>query len=158
MKCDLCNKPAVVHEFQIMDGIKRELHLCQEHAAQQGFADIPSVSMQSVSTKVGVAAVQSPTCGSCGMSFAQIRQAEQLGCPQCFEMFATPVGKLLEQAQHGATHHVGRRPAGSEADLARRHETQRLMRDLEAAVAAEQYERAAEIRDELARMSRDEGE
>jgi len=163
MKCDLCNKPAVVHEFQIMNGIKQELHLCQEHAAQQGFAEISGISssaghtkaaMQSVSTKVGSAAVQSPRCETCGMTFAQIRQTSNIGCPDCYETFEVPVGKLVEEAQYGATQHVGRRPAGSEADLARRHESQRLMRELESAVSAEHYERAAQIRDDLARMSR----
>jgi len=160
MKCDLCNKPAVVHEFQIMDGVKRELHLCQEHAAQHGFAEAPGLAgfvkgaMHSVSTKVGVAAVQSPRCETCGMTFAQIRQTSNIGCPDCYDAFDVPVGKMIEHAQYGATRHVGRRPAGGEADLARRHESQRLMRELEAAVAAEHYERAAKIRDDLARMSR----
>ncbi len=163
MKCDLCNKPAVVHEFQIMNGIKQELHLCQEHAAQQGFAEAPGISsfaghskgaMQSVSTKVGTAAVQAPQCETCGMTFAQIRQNSNIGCPDCYKALEAPVGKLIEQAQYGATKHVGRRPAGSKADLARRHESQRLMRELESAVSAEHYERAAKIRDDLARMSR----
>jgi protein arginine kinase activator len=159
MKCDLCNKPAVVHEWQMMNGIKQELHLCQSHAAEHGFAKVSATqsshqAMQGLSTKVGSAAVQSPRCETCGMTFAQIRQHSNIGCPDCYDTFEVPVGKLVEQAQYGATQHVGRRPAGSEADLARRHESQRLMRELEAAVAAEHYERAASIRDELAQMSR----
>ena len=156
MKCDLCNKPAVVHEWQITDGVKREIHLCQEHAAQQGFADIHAMSMKHFPTKVGSAAVQSPACPSCGTTSAQIRQTSQLGCADCYEAFAGLIANLIDQSQHGGTHHVGRRPAGSDGDIAKRHETQRLMRELEAAVAAEQYERAAEIRDELARGSRSE--
>ena len=155
MKCDLCNKPAVVHEVQITNGLKRELHLCLEHAAQQGFADMSPVSMQAVSTKVGSAAVQSPRCPDCGMTFAQIQQGPHLGCPACFDEFQIPVTELIEEAQYGGTRHVGRRPAGSQTDLATRHESQRLMRELEAAVSAEQYERAAEIRDHLAKLSRE---
>jgi protein arginine kinase activator len=154
MKCDLCNKPAVVHEMQITDGVKQEIHLCQEHAAQQGFADIHAMSMQHFPTKVGSAAVQSPACPSCGTTSAQIRQTTQMGCADCYEAFAGLVKSLIEQSQHGGMHHVGRRPAGSDGDIAKRHETQRLLRELEAAVAAEQYERAGEIRDELARGSR----
>ena len=157
MKCDMCNKPAVVHDTHIIDGTKREIHLCAEHAAEHGFADIKHVSMASFTTKVGSAAVQSPSCPTCGTTVPQIRQSSLLGCPDCYDAFDKPIGRLIGQSQYGATHHVGRRPAGNDEDVSRRHETQRLMHELEAAVAAEQYERAAAIRDELAKRSRGEG-
>ena len=38
MKCDLCNKPAVVHEVTISGGTKKEVHLCLEHAQAAGIA------------------------------------------------------------------------------------------------------------------------
>jgi protein arginine kinase activator len=154
VKCDLCNKPAVVHEVQITNGVKREIHLCQMHASEAGFADGAGMTIQNVSTKVGSAAVRSPSCPTCGTTVPQIRQSSLLGCPDCYETFDGPVSGIIEQNQPGGTCHVGRRPAGTDADIARLHETQRLMRDLEAAVASEQYERAAQIRDALAKASR----
>ena len=38
MKCDMCDKPAVVHEVILRNGVKQELHLCEKHAAEQGYA------------------------------------------------------------------------------------------------------------------------
>ena len=38
MKCDLCDKEAVVHEVTIKNGKKTEVHLCAEHAQAAGIA------------------------------------------------------------------------------------------------------------------------
>ena len=38
MKCDLCENPAVVHEVTVKNGVKKEVHLCQEHAEAAGVA------------------------------------------------------------------------------------------------------------------------
>ena len=38
MKCDKCNRPAVVHEVTISSGVKSELHLCEVHAREAGLA------------------------------------------------------------------------------------------------------------------------
>ena len=35
MKCQLCPKPATVHLTEILDGQKKELHLCQGCAESQ---------------------------------------------------------------------------------------------------------------------------
>ena len=37
-KCDMCDNPAVVHEVTVRNGIKSEVHLCQQHAQQAGIA------------------------------------------------------------------------------------------------------------------------
>src|SRR5690606_474116 len=36
MKCDLCNRPAVVHEVTVKSGVKKEVHLCEVHAREAG--------------------------------------------------------------------------------------------------------------------------
>jgi protein-arginine kinase activator protein McsA len=59
------------------------------------------------------------------------------------------IEKVIESAQDGATHHLGRSPVGG-AEIERVQNLRvKMMRDLEAAIAAEQYERAAKLRDEL---------
>ena len=54
-----------------------------------------------------------------------------------------------EGAQGGALQHVGRAPTRAAGDAQRSALLKKLMRDLEAAVAAEQYERAARLRDAI---------
>lgn len=126
-------------------------------------------------------------CGACGTSYAQFRHTGLLGCPECYRAFEHPLGSLLERAQEGAKAHSGKVPANapaagtppaarggrrahapssaesaagaSAAKIAERQQRiKALKQQLAAAVAAEQYERAATIRDELARLERSAGE
>ncbi len=45
-KCDLCDRPAVVHEVTVKNGVKAEVHLCAEHAQEAG---VPLPSHQPLS-------------------------------------------------------------------------------------------------------------
>jgi len=170
MKCDLCNKPAVVHEVTVRNGQKREVHLCEEHATESGialpshqplsqvlasFAQADAVSGSEPSSKP---AKSRKTCRGCGMTFAQFRQAGILGCPECYDTFAEQLAMLIQRAQGGATHHVGKSPRRCGQSLDRQLERQRLMKQLDAAVDAEQYERAAKLRDMLNELELDAAE
>jgi protein-arginine kinase activator protein McsA len=59
------------------------------------------------------------------------------------------LGDIIERAQAGATAHTGMHPRGSDDSQRVQAVRASLMRDLEAAITAEQYERAASIRDQL---------
>jgi protein-arginine kinase activator protein McsA len=59
------------------------------------------------------------------------------------------LGAVIERAQGGAVHHVGRVPPRMEGMADRAAMRTRLLQELDAAVAAEQYERAARLRDQL---------
>ena len=67
----------------------------------------------------------------------------------CFKAFDEPLATLIEQAQFGATQHVGRVPNRLHTPTQVELRTRKLLKELDAAVTAEQYERAARIRDEL---------
>jgi protein arginine kinase activator len=162
MKCDLCNKPAVVHEVTVRSGVKKEVHLCEVHAKESGIA-LPTA------TPIGQLLTQfviSPTgkqpkmvnkqCPLCGLSFNQFRQSGKVGCPECYHTFEEQLAPLIERAQSGGTHHCGKAPRRSGHALDRQLLMQKLMKELDLAVAAEQYERAAKLRDRLAGMDRPE--
>jgi protein-arginine kinase activator protein McsA len=59
------------------------------------------------------------------------------------------IGAVIERAQAGAVRHVGRAPARLEGLADRAAMRSKLLQELEAAVTAEQYERAASLRDRL---------
>jgi protein arginine kinase activator len=154
MKCDKCDKPAVVHEVVIQKGVKREVHLCNEHAAESGYVVNPSINQmlgQFVISHAAAGTAQGAqkTCPSCGLTLAMFRKSGTLGCPECYEAFLEELDPLIQRAQAGGTHHVGKAPQRAGAALDRQLELRRLMRELDQAVAAEEYERAAEIRDRL---------
>lgn len=155
MKCDFCDKPAVVHEVTVKNGVKKEIHLCEAHAKEAGVA-IPTHQpinqlltqfVMSHSAKAGAAAKRK--CASCGISFGQFRQSGTLGCPDCYEAFEKQLAPLIERAQNGATHHRGKSPRRAGSSIDRPHLIRQLTKELDQAVAAEQYERAAKLRDRL---------
>ena len=155
-QCDLCDKTAVVHETLLKHGVKKEVHLCEEHAKTAGIAlpsqhqPINQILTQFVISHAGKQArVERSRCGACGLSYAEFRQSGTVGCPDCYEGFETNLTPLIERAQNGGTHHVGKAPQRAGASIDRQLQIQRLARELDSAVAAEQYERAAEIRDRL---------
>lgn len=162
MSCDHCDKPAVVHEVHIRNGKMSEVHLCVEHARAAG--KLPGVaptiagaapetmlSEEAASTgrsapKLGRTGV---VCRCCGLAFHELRQGGLLGCPDCYEQFGATLAKIIERAQSGAVHHVGKTPRRGGGMIDLHAVRQRLVRELELAVAAEQYERAAKLRDRI---------
>jgi protein arginine kinase activator len=154
MKCDLCNKPAVVHEVTISGGVKNEVHLCLEHAQAAGIAIPGQQPINKLLTKFVIGKAQGPStghtrCGGCGCTFGQIKQTNLIGCPECYRAFGDALTTLIEQAQFGNTEHVGRIPKRLHTPSHNEIRARKLMRELDAAVTAEQYERAAELRDRL---------
>lgn len=155
MKCDLCNRPAVVHEVTVKGGMKKEVHLCETHAQEAGIQlpgqqPLNQILAQFAVSKAGKATrtVAKP-CGGCGMTFTQFRQNGRVGCAQCYQVFEAELSPLIERAQGGATHHCGKAPRRAGTSIDRQLLIQRLVKELDHAVAAEQYERAAELRDRL---------
>ena len=88
-------------------------------------------------------------CTFCGITFAQFREAGRLGCPHCYTTFEDHLRVLLRRI-HGGTQHVGKvylPPDPSASEMERRLEG--LRRKLHRAVEAEDFERAAELRDQI---------
>lgn len=164
MKCDLCNKPAVVHELTMKDKIAKEVHLCEHHAQQAGIAVPASSPVKQILSQIVLTHVHGATpsttaapaakkvCPGCSLNFAQFRQAGILGCPQCYQTFEDQLAPLVEGAQNGASHHAGKTPKRAGGSIDRQLLIGHLVRELDEAVAAEQYERAAQLRDRLVRL------
>lgn len=155
MDCQSCkSRKATVHLTEIVGNKdKRELHLCEQCAQQQGATGMEIMGL--ISSAFGT--VTKPTgtetkelkCGSCGLAYAEFRSRGRLGCPQCYEVFRDALEPLLEKI-HGQGKHVGKTPAGPlAADRSREKHLVGLRRQLHAAVKNENYEQAAKLRDEL---------
>ncbi|MSR44025.1 MAG: hypothetical protein EXS15_01515 [Phycisphaerales bacterium] len=157
MKCDHCDKHALVHEIVIRNGVSAEVHLCPEHAIAAGYplpiespiADIFPQLAAAVKVEGARSKERSQTCHACGLTFGEFRKTATLGCPACYDAFMPMIEQMIERAQAGATHHVGRAPTGGAEAERSQVLRAKIMRDLELAVASEQYERAAKFRDAL---------
>jgi len=156
-KCDHCDKSAVVHEVVIRNGVTSEIHLCAQHAQAKGY-EVPVTPVATLLSKIveqhGLAkrGKGAGTCPGCGLTVLEFRQSGILGCPACYDAFQPDLGALIARAQAGATHHTGRAPRRASGNVERGMQRARLVQELSAAVAAEQYERAARLRDRLRQL------
>lgn len=157
MLCQHCKKvAATVHITDITETNENvERHLCERCAEQEGVMQkAPMEPLNELLTnfvlgQAGAASVDDLRCESCGMTFADFRSQGVLGCPEDYELFARLLDPLISQAHEGATHHTGHIPAGRPAQEVKEHEVIRLQRELDSAVAREDYESAARLRDQL---------
>ncbi|MEL7484601.1 MAG: UvrB/UvrC motif-containing protein, partial [Planctomycetota bacterium] len=176
MKCDRCDREATIEEVTKVGQTYVYKHLCEACAADEGLG---ASSAAKKTTVVSVKAAPGPSasqrrakdCVQCGMSFGEFRDSGRLGCPGCYEAFEHRLGPMIERAQEGGTHHIGKTPkrmlssipgegpdrmAAMERLLGetkqRREKLERLGRQLQAALAGERFEQAALIRDEMRRL------
>ncbi len=91
------------------------------------------------------------TCPDCGLKFMEFRARGRLGCPLDYRVFARGLLPLLGRA-HGATRHVGK-VARRRGDAGERLRLRARLRD---AIAREDYEQAARLRDQLRLKDADE--
>lgn len=158
MVCDNCGSTeAVVHLTQIVNNQMSTHRLCEKCAAEKGLESTPepaAVPLTDFLAQMGKdpsgesdpAATQ---CSFCGLTFKDFRETGRLGCPHCYETYATHLQRLLRRV-HGGTQHVGKvylPPDPSASELERRLDA--LRRKLNRAVETEDFERAAELRDEI---------
>jgi protein arginine kinase activator len=159
MSCDQCReREAVIHLTQIVNEQVTTLHLCEKCAAEKGVESPGAVAktpLGSFLAAMGKGTEQAPAprggdaCPRCGGSFQDFRETGRLGCPECYRTFEAPLRDLLRRL-HGSTHHLGERYAERDAGGARAQEQAAELREqLRLAVETENFELAAEIRDQL---------
>ncbi|MCK4602297.1 MAG: UvrB/UvrC motif-containing protein [Phycisphaerae bacterium] len=153
-KCDKCEKPATIHLTEILNGNKIEKHLCEDCAVAEGItvkANVPISQLLEdfiLQTTAGAEALDL-ACEVCGTTFSDFRQNGVLGCPHDYDAFDKALVPLLERAQEGASHHTGKVPHRAGSDQRRQNSLLRLRAQLKGAIASEDYELAATLRDQI---------
>ena len=79
------------------------------------------------------------------------QENRRLGCGGCYETFGEGLASLLK-GMHKGTAHIGKVPTRLLRTLERETQLKSLQKDLRKAVAEEDYESAAEIRDRIRHM------
>lgn len=145
-----------MHEVVIRSGKKVERHLCEQHAQTEGVVNAQHTPLNELLTKFvmtqagGEPAPEAPpACPTCGLTWSSFKEKGLLGCPDCYDTFEDQLTPLLSRAHEGGVHHTGKSPsrAGMSAGLHR--ELSALRRELDQAILAEDYERAASLRDRI---------
>jgi protein arginine kinase activator len=153
-KCGRCSKPAVLHITEIREGDVQALHLCEgcakEYLNTSPAGPTPTTSSESPSGEaVTVDEPEGRTCPNCGITFKEFRAQGRLGCAHDYVAFQEELFPLLENI-HSETQHVGKVPKRAPDASQRQFRLVKLRSRLRAAIEEEQYEEAAQLRDEIA--------
>ncbi len=163
MQCQICNKrTATIHLTEITDGLRNEMHLCEQCAAEQGVAAKSQISINELlSSLLAVQPTdeelfgemqQDLSCPDCGFTLDQFRSEGTLGCPNDYKVFEKSLLSLIRKAQDGKTRHCGKVPSRMPKETKKQIERSNLRQQLDAAVQSEDYELAAELRDKISQL------
>ncbi|MBO8129335.1 MAG: UvrB/UvrC motif-containing protein [Peptococcaceae bacterium] len=164
MLCEKCQeRNATVHYTEIVNGQKREMHLCEECAREEqvgSFSFSPQLNLHHF-----LAGLMGPEtgrtfipgnqlqCRACGLTEREFRRTGLLGCAECYEQFSSWLKPLLRRI-HGTVRHTGKIPERTGGQSKQRRELQRLKQELQAAVSQERFEEAAKLRDRIRELEK----
>jgi protein arginine kinase activator len=160
MQCSECGlNEAAVHLTQIVNNEVTSLRLCESCAAAKGVeigapelgaaAPLTDFLAQLGKSLSGEAVQTVVACPNCGLSMADLKRTGRLGCAGCYPHFAGHLRHLLRRL-HGGTQHVGKQHVpGDGPEPGRGSEIRTLRRSLARAIETEDFERAAQIRDQI---------
>ena len=159
MLCEKCGKNvATTHIKTSINGVVESHHLCAECAArshavqnQFGLTDLLGAFFGE-GVKSVPAADHRKRCPGCGVCFDDIVASGRMGCDRCYETFLEQLLPSL-QRMHGKAVHAGKKP--SLAAPKDKDELGMLKAQLREAVDAEQFERAAQLRDRIREMEKE---
>lgn len=167
MLCERCGKnQATVHYTEIINGQKKELNLCKSCASElqpQGFSFMPQLNFHNFlgglmghSFGVGDFTKTSPRvnkCEVCGLSESQFAQRGLLGCGNCYNTFGNTLESLVRRI-HGTSYHNGKVPERTSDKIKLNRKIESLRAQLKQAVEAEEFERAAQLRDSIRELEK----
>ena len=121
MLCENCGKNhANVKYTQIINGVKKEISLCEECSKKLGIGDINFDMPIDFSSFLGdfmsnwdedvfpaLGTIKALECPNCKTSFEKIINSGKIGCGECYETFHDRIDEILKNI-HGANRHIGR--------------------------------------------------
>ena len=166
MLCERCHKKeATVHTVQVINGEKTEHYYCDSCAKETGFENPISFDdifkgflnfdSPSYGEKTSTYMPYGIKCPSCSMSYDDFRRTGKFGCSSCFDAFEPYISSTLKSI-HGGDSHKGKVPKRNGGNLLKKHELEDLKRKLVDAIAKEEFESAAVLRDKIKALEGDE--
>ncbi|MDF2543997.1 MAG: hypothetical protein K0S47_3715 [Herbinix sp.] len=178
MLCDRCQKKeAKILYTEIINGTKKEQHLCEECAtnytsfqmekpilnSELTLGDLLSTILDNyyvAGAKEAGTTKQNITCSKCKTSYEDFIQNGRFGCADCYQSFGKQLSNTIKSIQ-GADVHTGKRPKGFIASVPTRvmkdfTESERLSLKLQEAIEKEEFEEAARLRDQIKELKKEE--
>ncbi|ADU28376.1 UvrB/UvrC motif-containing protein [Evansella cellulosilytica] len=165
MLCQECQqRQATLHFTKIINGEKTEFHICDTCAKEKGdyFPGSNSFSIHQLLS--GLLDVEKPLsttsgtqitpkkelkCEKCGMTYQQFADIGRFGCSACYDTFNEKLDPILRRIHSGNSVHGGKIPRRKGKDLHVHKEIERLKQDMQKYINEEEFESAAEVRDQI---------
>lgn len=157
MLCEECKVNEAAYTISVMVGGEvTTRRLCGDCMAKMNM-DLQSGNIKSLLSSILSAITGNDTpeekqadvvCPRCHTTLNQFTKSGHLGCPKCYEAFREQLQPMLLQI-HGRVQHAGREPLNTSEAQRQRTRQEELTRQMEQAVAQEDFETAAIIRDQL---------
>jgi protein arginine kinase activator len=168
MMCERCKKnEATVHFMQTVNGVKSEMLLCSECAEKENKYSFFSDDLFSGFFTDSILGLRrsgaEKKCELCGLTRRELASNGRPGCAKCYEVFADELDKII-YGIHGNAKHNGALPGKHAENLEEQKKLDALKKEIQAlkeeqknAIAEQNYERAAEIRDRLRQIEEEGG-
>ena len=164
MLCQHCQKnEATTHIKTNINGNYAEYRLCSACAQELGYGNmfpdftadfggmLGSFLSAALPARSGAA-----RCPECGYTMNDIKKSGKVGCANCYDLFFSELMPTIRSI-HGNTEHIGKRPVieytvNKEETPAADNKDQKieqLRAELKKAIDDENFERAAQLRDEI---------
>ncbi len=165
MTCDHCKKnEATMHVTVFENGGKNEWNLCSECAQRLGVMPMNPFSFGDLFQQTTADIPPEISCSCCGTTLADLKKTGLVGCEHCYHDLRMGIMPIIRSVQK-TTHHIGRTPVGYDAgalleqfeDKADLNELQILQNDLSEAIAKEDFENAAVLRDKIKALKEEGG-
>ncbi|KFN02760.1 hypothetical protein D0U04_19945 [Bacillus clarus] len=168
MTCQNCNmRPATLHYTKVINEKKAEVHLCEQCAEQSGYTSFfqsPQSSFSFHDLLAGLLNGESSMfenkedlfanknilrCPSCKMTYEQFTKIGRFGCASCYDAFKEQLKPLLKRLHGGHTEHCGKIPGRIGGNIHLKKELDELKLNLKHYVQKEEFEKAAQVRDQI---------
>ena len=164
MLCDKCGQnPATIHMVEYVNGKQKEIHLCETCVQQTLSSPLKNTSLNQVMSEMieainnrdkykrrkNVPLADKKQCPVCGEIYGELSQDTILGCPEDYFVFHNKIKKVLSNDIGENYVHSGKLPSSSLEETISENIRLTLVARMEKAVSIEDYEGAAEIRDQL---------
>ena len=157
MLCDSCHeRDAVVNLTTIENNAVRQLHLCEQCAAERGVETSMAATkhplgefLQAVQQQSVPASADAGKCAFCGLTMKDFRATGRMGCARCYATFEPSMRELLRRV-HGSARHIGRSYRAPQDEVLEQASVLGELREkLRRAIEQEQFEVAAQLRDRI---------
>lgn len=161
MLCQKCQKRAANIQFtQVINGKKHVVYLCENCVKEEGKLNIGSpISINDFFSGIIGMSYRAPVkaanpqviCNTCKMSYDEFKKTGKVGCADCYKTYGEKLTPLIKRLQ-GNVQYNGKIPERIYSKVKVSREIRKLKEQLNICIKNEEYEKAAQIRDEIKKM------